>query len=83
MLLTSILKRKQSWLKTNPVIDCLSDESTLSFESDVNEDTNIIKTSTSPLEISLFSDFDLYVGYFKMNHENDSIIITTFSSTML
>ena len=49
MILTSILKRKQSWKKI-PVINCLSDESTLSFESNIDEDTNIKKASSSSLE---------------------------------
>ena len=69
--------------ETIHVIDCLSDESTLSSKSDVDEDTNIIKASKSTLEISLFSDFLLYVGKFKMNDENKNIIKTAFSSTML
>ena len=65
------------------IIDCLSDDSTLSSESDVDENTNIIKASTSTLEKSLFSAFHLCVGDFKMNHENESIIKPAFSSTML
>ena len=66
-----------------PVIDCLSGESILSSKSDVDEDMNIIKGSKPTLEISLFSDFHLYDGEFKMNYENTNIIKTAFSSTML
>ena len=58
-----------------PVINCFfSDESTLSSKSDADEDTNIIKASKAILEISLFSDFHLYVKEFKMNKENRYII---------
>ena len=39
--------------------------------------------SKSTLEISLFSDFHLYVGEFKMNHENKDTIESSFTSTML
>ena len=61
----------------------LSDDGTLSSESDVDEDTNIIKESTPTLDISLLRNFHLYVGYFMMNHEHERIIKTSFSSTML
>ena len=49
-----------------PVIDHLSDQSTLSSKFDVDEDTNIIKVSKSTIEVS---NFHLYVGEFKINHE--------------
>ena len=63
-----------------PVIDHLSDQSTLSSKFDVDEDTNIIKVSKSTIEVS---NFHLYVGEFKINHEKENIIKTAFSSTML
>ena len=56
-----------------PVINCFSDESTLSSKSDVNEDTNIIKASKSILEISLIQN----------ESRKKNIIKTAFSSTML
>ena len=41
------------------------------------------KVSKSTLEISLFREFHIYVGEFKMNHENKDIIENAISSTML
>ena len=60
MILTSILKRKQSWI--------FFDDSTLSSESDVDEDTNMIKASTQTLEKSLFCV--LFISFFRFQDES-------------
>ena len=41
------------------------------------------KASTSTLDISLFDEFHLNVGEFKINHENKFIIQNVFTSTIL
>ena len=49
----------------------------------IDDIKTIEEASKSRLEISLCSEFHLYVGEFKMNHENKNIIKTAFSSIML
>ena len=66
-----------------PIIECLSNNSTVTSESEVVEDTIIKKKSVSTLDISLLRAFHMYVGGFKLNHENQCIINTALSSTIL
>ena len=49
----------------------------------IDDIKTLVKASKSTLEISLFSDFHLYVGEFKINHENKDIIENAFTSNML
>ena len=49
----------------------------------VNDRQKLDKASTSILDISLFDEFYLYVGEFKMHHKKKVIIGYIFTSTIL
>ena len=76
-------KKTKLGKKIVPIIECLSDDSPVTSESEVVEDTIIIKEPVTTLDISLLRAFHIYVGDFKLNHENQRIINTVLFSAML
>ena len=64
-------------------MECLSEDSTGTSEYEDDTDTINIKDSDSNLNISILCSFHIYVGEFKLNHENQCIINKILSSTML
>ena len=75
--------KKSSKEKFVPILECLSEDSTVTSEYEDVKDTIIIKDSDSNLNISILRSFHIYVDEFKLNHENQCIINKTLSSTML
>ena len=66
-----------------PILECFSEDSSVTVEYEDGKETIIIKDSDSNLNLSILRFFHIYVGEFKLNHENQRMIDKTLSTTML
>ena len=64
-------------------MECFSEDSSVKFEYEDGKDTIIMKDLDSNLNLLILRSFHIYVGEFKLNHENQCIINKTLSTTML
>ena len=64
-------------------MECFSEDSSVTFEYGDGKDTIVMKDSDSNLNLLILRSFHIYVGEFKLNHENQCIINKTLSTTRL
>ena len=63
--------------------ETISEDSSVTVEFEDGKETIILKDSDSNVNLSILRSFHIYVGEFKLNHENECLINKTLSTTII